>query len=114
MSDLPAIIAPPLRGWGSGAAATGAAPAVELHAMAHDPKPRGGGMRRRSHAPPRNVEHAPARHAGEVVVRGEIAVEAEPGRLRALPHQTLRGETPEIAVDGAQAHPGQPPPDLSV
>jgi hypothetical protein len=52
-----------------------------------------------------DVEDAPAAHAGEVVVRGHIGVEAGVGTLD-LRHQSLGHEEAEVAVDRAQAHPG--------
>jgi hypothetical protein len=52
-----------------------------------------------------HVEDAPAAHAGEVVVRGHIGVEAGVGTLD-LRHQSLGDEEAEVAVDRAQAHPG--------
>src|SRR5262245_16761840 len=80
-----------------GAAATACTtPAVELDAMAQDQKPRGRGQR--SHAPSWKVEHAPACHAGEVVVGSEIAIEAQAARLHVhlLLEQALRGQAPEV------------------
>jgi len=52
-----------------------------------------------------DVQDASAAHAGEVVVRGHIGVEASVGSLD-LRHQSLGDEEAEVAVDRAQAHPG--------
>src|SRR5262245_27051769 len=103
---------PPVRGSRGAPATARTAPAVELDAMAQDQKPGGGGQR--SHAPSWKVEHAPACHAGEVVVGSEIAVEAQAARLHVhvLPEQAFRGQAPEVAVDGAQAHPRKSSPGL--
>src|SRR5262245_14222624 len=103
----------PVRSEGKAAAAARAAAAQKLGAMAQDLKSRCR-ERGRSHAPPRDVEHATARHAGEVIVRGEIAVEAQALGFRALLYEALRGQPSQISIDGAQAHPREAPPDFGV
>src|SRR6185436_5539277 len=62
----------------------------------------------------RHVVDAPARHAGEVVVRIRVAVESCAADLRPLAEQALGGQHPQIAIDGGQAHPRRVAPDLAV
>ena len=78
--------------------------------MAQDLQPGNGSRRRRRWPPAWDVEDAPTGHASEVVVRSEVALEAKPGEFRALLHEALSGQPPEVPVHGAQAHPGQAPP----
>src|SRR5438093_1276073 len=87
------------------------AAAVELGAVVEDLE---AGARRDAgpHRPVgarRHIVDAAAGDAREVIVRRRVAVEARAGGVRALRHESLGGERPEVAVDRRETHARQPP-----
>src|SRR5262245_51722716 len=93
--------------------------AEELDALVRDAEPRAGRdppaqrLRVRLGQGAVDVEDAAAAHAGEMVMRGQIGVEAGM-RARDLRGQSLIDEQPQVSVHGAQADAGPPAPDDSV
>jgi len=58
------------------------------------------------------VEHPIALDAGEMVVLGQVAVEAAAAGVGPLDEQALAHQQPQIAVDGPEADAGEPPPHV--
>jgi len=59
------------------------------------------------HGPPdgrAEIEHPTARHAGEVLVLGQVTVEAAAPGVRPLGEQALAYQQPQVAIDGSETH----------
>src|SRR5512134_694749 len=111
-------MAPPWLWWTAETAGTpaGVAAAVELHAVGEHLEP---GAQRQTgpntpNVPGRHVVDSSARHAGEVVVGRGVAIETHAREIGPFVQQALGGEHTEVAVDGGQAHAGQPPSHLAI